>query len=527
MKKIIVVCALMGLIFPAFAQISCVIEVDGENKHQTIHSFGASDCWRVQYVGKNWPLEKREKMADWLFSTNKDSKGNPIGIGLSIWRMNIGSGSHEAGSKGGVAPMWRRAECFMDSLGNLNWEKQAGQRWFLEAARKRGVPYTLGFSISAPYFMSINGMARADKGTKYSNLKESEYENYARFLVRVCKEFNLDYLSPINEPQWEWAGNSQEGMPATNREISRLMHYIDESVVSTGTPVKIAFGEAGDMRYLYRGGTNKPDRDNQIREMFRADGVHSISSLKSVAPLVTGHSYWSTWPIDTLITARRELKEAIEKELPSGYNFWQTEYCPMEENKDNPQGGNHRDLGMNTALYVGRVMHYDLVVGNATSWQAWTAITECDYKDGLIFIQDLATDGKPDFSLPPKANNIHIDGELSDSKSLWAMGNFSHFVRPGMVRLNVVSPLSLTEQAHSLMTSAYIDEDGGKLVIVAINYAKQPFDITLKLSNMPEEFVGRRFKIYETSENKNLEYVGKCSGKMLVPARSIVTIVSE
>ena len=50
---------------------------------QTIHSFGASDCWTIKYIGKNWPLAKRNQIADLLFSKDFDANGDPKGIGLS------------------------------------------------------------------------------------------------------------------------------------------------------------------------------------------------------------------------------------------------------------------------------------------------------------------------------------------------------------------------------------------------------------------------------------------------------------
>lgn len=145
--------------FSLYAALGCAQEeqklvFDFASPRQTIHSFGASDCWRVQYIGKNWPLEKRNQIADLLFSSEFDSWGNPKGIGLSMWRFNIGSGSHEAGDNGGVASLWRRTECFLDKEGNWDWDKQEGQRWMLQAARERGVRYSLGFSITAPYFMT-------------------------------------------------------------------------------------------------------------------------------------------------------------------------------------------------------------------------------------------------------------------------------------------------------------------------------------------------------------------------------------
>ena len=74
-----------------------VVRVLPAQSHQTMHSFGASDCWSAQFIGKNYPLAKREQIADWLFSMATDKAGNPKGIGLSLWRFNIGAGSTEQG----------------------------------------------------------------------------------------------------------------------------------------------------------------------------------------------------------------------------------------------------------------------------------------------------------------------------------------------------------------------------------------------------------------------------------------------
>ena len=52
------------------------IQVDPGTTFQTIDGFGASDAWRCQFVGKNWPLEKRERIADLLFSRDTDGQGN-------------------------------------------------------------------------------------------------------------------------------------------------------------------------------------------------------------------------------------------------------------------------------------------------------------------------------------------------------------------------------------------------------------------------------------------------------------------
>ena len=51
------------------------ISVDLNQEMQTIDGFGASDAWRCQMVGKYWPEEKRNQIADWLFSQESKEQG--------------------------------------------------------------------------------------------------------------------------------------------------------------------------------------------------------------------------------------------------------------------------------------------------------------------------------------------------------------------------------------------------------------------------------------------------------------------
>lgn len=508
----------------AFAQEKCTVTFDYADLRQEIHSFGASDCWRTQYVGM-WPEEKKNEMADLLFSSEFDETGSPKGIGLSLWRFNIGSGSHEAGDAGGITSDWRRTECFLDKDGNWDWTKQEGQRWFLDAAKKRGVPYTLGFSITAPYFMTKNGMARASDTTPNANIREDQYRNYAAFMAEVCAHFGIDYLSPINEPQWAWNVSRQEGMQATNEESAKLIKLLDEEITKRGSKTKVVFGEAADIRNLYRGGVTAL-RDNQIAEMFLPSGKHYIGNLKNVAKTISGHSYWSTWPLDTLITSRSDLRKA----LPDGYSYWQTEYCPMEQNPDNPNGGGYRDFGMDYALYVSRIIHHDLTVAEATSWQSWTAFSDGDYKDVLIYVGD-ETLLYPHKKIETKfADTGKTDGYFLPTKYMWALGNYSFFVRPGMVRMAQENELSVNvvETARELMVSAYVDKNKKKMVFVFVNYGDTDRNVDLSVKNLPKKMHLGLLKRYETSSRSDLKYTGFSEADAVyVPARSVVTVVTE
>ncbi|MCX6915369.1 MAG: glycosyl hydrolase, partial [Verrucomicrobia bacterium] len=86
------------------------VRVDPAITYQTIDGFGASDAWQCQFVGKRWPLEKRERIADLLFSRELDAQGNPKGIGLSIWRCYLSAGTAEQGEASDIVNPWRRGE---------------------------------------------------------------------------------------------------------------------------------------------------------------------------------------------------------------------------------------------------------------------------------------------------------------------------------------------------------------------------------------------------------------------------------
>jgi hypothetical protein len=84
---------------------------------------------------------------------------------------------------------------------------------------------------------------------------------------------------------------------------------------------------------------------------------------------------------------------------------------------------------MSTALYVARIIHHDLTIANARSWQWWTAVSQVDFKDGLVYLDD----GSQGDSGKMGAETLSLmrDGAVRESKLLWTLGNYSRFVRPG------------------------------------------------------------------------------------------------
>jgi len=501
----------------------CSFIVETEHPFQTIENFSASDGWSMQFIGL-WPQEKKEKIADWLFSTEVDAAGKPKGIGLSLWRFNIGAGSAEQGDSSQIGSVWTRSECFLRPDGTDDWNKQKGQRNFLQMAKQRGVNQFLGFVLSAPVYWTQNGLATNTGRDATFNLKPEHYPNFVGFVANVIEglktheNIQLDYVSPFNEPDghWNWVGPKQEGSAATNQEIAKTVRMLGKELSDRKITTQILVSESFDYNCIYRVHPYvKNNRGYQAQSFFTPDSTSTyIGNVPNVPRKIVGHSYWTNTPLENLRKIRLEMGSELQKR---NIGFWQTEFCIMGNDEEIGSGGG-KDLGMNTALYVARVIHHDLVYTNAEAWQWWRSIATDDYKDGLIY-------AKPDKSL--------VDGTFSDSKLMWALGNFSRFIRPGAKRLQVSafnSKGKLVKEGDTdpfaLMVSAYLNKDKTPVVVV-INYQDKPHVFDLKWTGVKPKV----WNAYRTTDipgddlapQKSLSY-GK---KITVPARSVVTFVGK
>ena len=94
------------------ADTTIKVTIDFNKTAQTIHNIGASGCWFSEGIGKDWPVAKREKIAQLLFSKKLDKAGNPEGIGLSAWRFNIGAGTAEQGDSAALRILEKGRKAF-------------------------------------------------------------------------------------------------------------------------------------------------------------------------------------------------------------------------------------------------------------------------------------------------------------------------------------------------------------------------------------------------------------------------------
>ena len=496
-----IVVLILSFLMINFAQTK-TIEIDLSQKYQTIDNFSASDCWWAHKIGKLWNETNKDSLADLLFSTEK-------GIGLSAWRFNLG-----AGYDANITDNWRTVATFQESLGEYDWTQNEGGQWFLQAAKERGVDQFIAFVNSPPKNMTLNGHTYCTDGEGSTNLKDGYYNHFSKYLVDIVKHFqdslgiDINYISPVNEPQWEWNDLSQEGNRASNDDIKKIVDSLYAELNSRNVSAEIIIPESGSIPDWYTTESSISSEYGETYGNYLSSLFNDTDISNKASKIFAGHSYWSDLLSSELVQARQSLYSHMSQYFTLGYKYWVTEYCILEGTTG--QGGSGRDLTMTTALDIARIIHYDLTAAHASAWQWWLAVSRYDYKDGLIYT-DYGTSG--------------TSQNILTSKTFWAVGNFSRYIRPGSQRLNCTGADSKT----GLMSSAYTDSAETKIVVVFVNLSSEAQDVQLNFSGLNSLQEIKYLTPYVTSNSTgdNLKAYPFVSVDSVytVSAKSVVTMV--
>ena len=171
---------------------------------QHFYGWGVSLCWWAGQCGK-WTDRKIDEIVTWLTS--------PTGLNYQYFRYNIGGGDdpenrnctpHHMGSGKGLRA---EMEGFKDFTGDeYHWDRDEAQRKImLKIREKRPDAVFEAFSNSCPYYMTYSGCVSGNVDGGKDNLKPEYYEEFAHYLVDVCKHYKDEYgiefttLEPFNE----------------------------------------------------------------------------------------------------------------------------------------------------------------------------------------------------------------------------------------------------------------------------------------------------------------------------------------
>lgn len=513
-KKILL--ALISLSIKGLCFSQTTVQIDPSKTYQTIDGFAASDCWNGNYVGKFWSDDVKEQISKYLFSRDFSYNGSPEGIGLSMWRINLGAGTMEQGDESDIGDISRRAECFLNPDGNYDWTKQAGQQYFMRKAKEYGCENFVAFSNSPLVIYTRNGKGYAN-GDGNSNLQADKYDDFAEYLADVAKHFESEglpfsYISPLNEPQYPWDSPSQEGSPWQTSEIKNLVVELNRAISEKQVNTKILIPEAGSWPYLYGSSGRASD---QIYQFFDPRSDHYIGDLSAVAPVAAAHSYWTHYNNDVLQETRYNAKTYARK---YDLKTYQTEWSLLSDAVGLPDSATYMDI----ALFMAKIIHSDLAYAEVSSWSFWTSMDLERWGHANRFLL---------LALEPGGNSytpITVPGVVRDRATLWALGNYSFFIRPGYKRIKLTG----ADDPDGLMGTAYLSPDSAAIVAVYVNMAYGTQPVTTEFQNMTYTPVSN--KRYITSATYNLRKYGSSAsdiydpGKSLtIPARSVMTVVYE
>ena len=496
------------------------VTIDTSVRKQTIQDFGSSDCWTAEYVSDYFSEAQKKKAAKWLFSKGMDEEGNPEGIGLSCWRVNVGAGSASQGDKSNIEDETHRTECFLSEDGTYDWTRCDGQQWFMRQAKEYGVENFVLFSNSPPIYYTKTGKANTNGQTLTCNLKAANFDDFAEFLSTTAQHFtdegyNITYISPVNEPQYDWK-DTQEGAPWENTDIRKLTRELDNRIKERQLSTKILIPEAGSWYNLYAG-TNA-HANKQLDAFFKRSNTSTyVGSMASVAQAVAGHSYWTIGTNETL----REVRETARAKADEyGVDIIQTEWSMLDDAPSVEAGftGNYGTASkMDIALYMAKVIYCDLAYGDMISWSYWTAFAQekWGHKNRFHLIRLNATTDTGEESNA----DIKKGGILTADKNLWVLGNYSRFIRPGYQRVQVEG----ADEMNALMGTAWLSPEADTLVTVFVNMDKGSRDVSLSFPGFDAEEVST----YVTDWSHNLQLASdqKDAANLRLPSRSVVTVV--
>lgn len=434
------------------------ITIDPSNRAQSIRGFGASGAWWPNYVA-DFPAEDRQRLLRLLFTAE--------GADLSIYRYNL-----PAGEGRDVTDRLRRTAQVEIAPGDYDFTRDWKAQLILREVRALGVEQFVLFSKSPPPRLLRNGKVSGgdDGGSNLIDTPEARAD-FARYLLDLTtyytREFDLPHvvLSPINEPQWRWGKDRrhQEGCFYTPAELRATLRALVEEKNARGLTLDIEAPESGEWKNLNYDFARALFEDPVLRAELRTYAVHS---------------YWSS-PED-----RRRFVRWFRERYPDKA-LAMTEYCQMEHG---------HDLGIESALRMADVIHEDLTVAEVETWQWWLGVFTGGYKDALIYAH-------------PRTRKIET------TKRLWALGNYSRFVRPGATRI-------AARADGDLRVSAFLAADARSASMVVINHGEARW-IRPALPSGPAQTTGA----WVTSAEHNLTPTAPdAAGRVLLPAKSISTL---
>ncbi|HEY3500591.1 MAG TPA: glycoside hydrolase family 30 beta sandwich domain-containing protein [Polyangiaceae bacterium] len=370
---------------------------------QTIDGFGINDTWRAL----------TDSQARALF--------DPVeGIGLTILRV-------------GMSPN-----------GNFYNNNEANS---ITAAKNHGATTIIGSVWSPPANCKDNNNTQ-----KGGHLLTSCYESWSDSIANFAEENDLYAMSAGNEPDFASCAGSI-GPPCTveydttlytAKEMVAFVKVLGPKLDAVG--VKLIAPEASEWVHIWSNtsatGSTVASHPNSS-DPLKCGCFGTSTDCAATCTQGNGYDYghWlyndpAAWTAVDILGVHQydtQVAEPWPADVPDRKPVWQTE---MSGVKYWPEGEPSKDI--DNGIAVAGWLHNALTVGEANAWLWWWYQGQ-DTNEGLYL----------------------ADG--SDTKRHYTFGNYTKFIRPGYVRVDVTGTIP-----EGVSISAYKGADG-TVVVVAIN----------------------------------------------------------
>ncbi len=407
---------------PASADPAISIRLDPGLQFQTVNGFGVSMVDQVAgtsglpYNLNSLTSANRSAVEDLLFSPT-------AGIGLNIMRLELGAGETYPTGSTPVNDFTIEPTGPSTSSGTptYTWDHSAdGQVQIAKDARARGVSTLYADAWSAPAFMKSNNNVYGGTLCGFSSCSSGDWQQaYANYLTKYVQDYasegvTLDYVSPFNEPQ---DAPPWQSMQASPTQLAGFVATLKSTLTSAGLSTKIASSDV----------SNADSADSYQQAIEANSAASAAQSVNSF------HTYAGTAAASP--TALLAGKPSWQSEFTCVGDTWNTAYSTGDCD------GEHWAQTIYTAMNNG-----------VNAYLGWTGAWSHTDNEDLIRIT-----GSSSYQV---------------SSRLWAMGNYSRYVKAGAVRYEAASSSS------SVLSTAYKNPDGTSAVVVT-NTSSSPQSLTL------------------------------------------------
>lgn len=473
-KSITIICLCVLLLSNVYAKqqgtsegavkTTAKVSIDPAVKYQTFEGWGEGG---MDTFTPAWYTLFRPEIHEMILDSMYTMKGSKIGkgLGLNICRFLMPMGDDpEHDHMKFMIPLANKP--FEAEDGVFTWEGHEDILWRAKGAQKRGAKMWASF-YSPPYWLTVSGCTGGSVDGKSNNLIEGKEERFAKHICDILKHFRDEWSIDFDyvAPINEPEANwwkAQGGSPGCHVTAEQAIVIIRE----LDKKLK-AYGFDPEIHAF----------DAAYSNYYWYLDILLESDIEKLFSVITCHQYHSS---EETMPVWRQRAVEYKKSL------WMTEWG------DWANAGYPNNKPYKQAMIYANKLHDAMKKMKVNAWIIW--------EPGFIYDADM-------FWLKPR-------------KAYWVVAQYSRHIRPGYQQIDS------KDSDKDCKTTAWIGENGKKLVLVSVNNSKDEISVSYDLSRFKGVKIDEVRVTSETQDYAEIKTEQKTSGRleMSMSGGSVMTI---